>query len=162
MPFSSCCCCPLHAYGLPDFCACRFHQHQTSQVHTYSPSSIAPLLTVCSSQWPFPYGSHSQAPNGTQVDTLLAYLDSWTPVNNWYNYPAKQMSAPVTLAKGQPILLTASHCNTASVGLQQVGVIVPSTEPRWASQPEVQQLVLNIDEVRGGVWLLLLWAGSCA
>lgn len=69
-----------------------------------------------------PVRPHLQ-PNGTEVSQLLVNVSSYTNVDQWDKYDW-QTSAPLTLAAGQAVLLTASHCNKAGTGtfqVQQIG-----------------------------------------
>ncbi len=63
------------------------------------------------------------------VSSMLANVPVWTSMDEWTKFPT-QRSAPLLLVAGQPVLLEAVHCNQWSAGLGQVGVIVPSDQPR--------------------------------
>lgn len=52
--------------------------------------------------------------NGTEVSQLLVNSNQWASADDWFKY-SSQMSDPVALEAGQPILLTASHANQGSV-----------------------------------------------
>lgn len=64
--------------------------------------------------------------NGSAVNATLINSRSYTLYNSY-----TRTAAPIPLAQGQAVLLTAAHINTVGVGFLQVGVRISSTTPRW-------------------------------
>eukprot|EP00775_Hariotina_reticulata_P007195 gene7195-7409_t len=91
--------------------------------------------------------------NGTnwQLQTLVG---ASSPVSNWcqgYEWnchtrwgasPTLFSSQPLALQAGQPVLLSVTHWNGASLGSWQVGLRVPSTVPGFFSIRDVQRVTL--------------------
>ncbi|KAG2491954.1 hypothetical protein HYH03_009686 [Edaphochlamys debaryana] len=80
--------------------------------------------------------------NGVEVSRTIVNLTTWAPADDFFKYDT-QASAPITLAEGQNVLLQSSHCNTNSVGHQQVAVRVPVPEPRLNSLAEQQVITIT-------------------
>lgn len=92
--------------GLRSMCACLQPQaHPHLQQHVCSP----PLFFLR-----FQTVAQAMVTN-KQVASLTAFAE----IDYSNKYPS-QRSAPITLAAGQSVLLTASHCNAQSLGYVQV------------------------------------------
>jgi hypothetical protein len=59
------------------------------------------------------------AQGGAPTSSVLVNLEQWVHPDDWFQY-ASQVSNPVTLAAGQPILLEGAHMNTVNGGNLQV------------------------------------------
>ncbi|EFJ47176.1 hypothetical protein VOLCADRAFT_92353 [Volvox carteri f. nagariensis] len=99
--------------------------------------------------------------NGALVSTTLINLQSWTYIDNFFQY-ASQRSPEVTLSAGQSILLEMNHCNGPSVGAPQLAVRMPVPEPRLNSLSEIQKISISATFFPRSVAIKYLYGAGAA
>ncbi|KAG2496270.1 hypothetical protein HYH03_005503 [Edaphochlamys debaryana] len=97
--------------------------------------------------------------NGVEVSRTIVNMTTWAATDDFFKYDT-QASAPITLAEGQSVLLQSSHCNTYSIGHQQVAVRVPVPEPRLNSMAEEQRITITTQSTQRMLYIKYLYGAG--
>ncbi|KXZ47880.1 hypothetical protein GPECTOR_32g493 [Gonium pectorale] len=99
-------------------------------------------------------------PNGSVASQRIAYISGWSTFTEWFKYPATQQSAPLALTAGQAVLLEARGSNAGGPGGINVGVTMPSSDPKFNSVAEMQTIMVTGASRARQVSLKYSWAAG--
>ncbi|KXZ47884.1 hypothetical protein GPECTOR_32g497 [Gonium pectorale] len=99
-------------------------------------------------------------PNGSVASQRIAYISGWSTFTEWFKYPATQQSAPLALTAGQAVLLEGRGSNGGGPGGINVGVTMPSPDPKFNSVAEMQTIMVTGASRARQVSLKYSWAAG--